>query len=337
MDHRTNFRTLDAAAKLTSAQAILETADLRFLLWPDGEIARASLCPVALRGKKLREPEDLMERPIADIACGEDGEKLMVLVREARDGRKAPAVRVRHSALIGRGGSAMYSAHLAANRMQVVLIGTRLDIGMDSIEQTARAEIDRYEHQTQRATTARYRDLFQMSVAGLLLADPQNGVILDASPAMTEVVGLSWDRIVGRSLDALFKVTGGGPKMPTVARIIERGSDVRIHARAMDRLFELTLTVLSYAGRESLVARVVEISQDAAPRPTTRTSRASEDMVEMIGEVPMRSLVRDSTDTIERECIAAALRLTGGNRTATAKVLGLSRQTLYAKLRQFGM
>jgi hypothetical protein len=47
--------------------------------------------------------------------------------------------------------------------------------------------------------------------------------------------------------------------------------------------------------------------------------------------------VRESTDLIEKLCIEAALDLTGDNRASAAEVLGLSRQSLYAKLRRYGL
>ncbi|MCU0840036.1 MAG: hypothetical protein MUE49_15155, partial [Rhodospirillales bacterium] len=40
---------------------------------------------------------------------------------------------------------------------------------------------------------------------------------------------------------------------------------------------------------------------------------------------------------VERHYIEAALQLTRGNRTLTAELLGLSRQSLYAKLDRYGL
>jgi hypothetical protein len=40
---------------------------------------------------------------------------------------------------------------------------------------------------------------------------------------------------------------------------------------------------------------------------------------------------------IERLCIEAALVITGDNRASAAEILGLSRQSLYAKLRRYGL
>lgn len=65
--------------------------------------------------------------------------------------------------------------------------------------------------------------------------------------------------------------------------------------------------------------------------------RSSEQLKELIGRVPLKELVRDSTDMIERLCIEAALELTNDNRASAAEMLGLSRQSLYLKLRRHGL
>jgi transcriptional regulator PpsR len=65
--------------------------------------------------------------------------------------------------------------------------------------------------------------------------------------------------------------------------------------------------------------------------------RSVEQLADLIGRVPLKDLVRDATDVIERLCIEAALQLTGDNRASAAEVLGLSRQSLYVKLRRYGL
>lgn len=58
---------------------------------------------------------------------------------------------------------------------------------------------------------------------------------------------------------------------------------------------------------------------------------------ELVGKVPLKDLVQETTDVIERMCIEAALELTGDNRASAAEMLGLSRQSLYVKLRRHGL
>jgi DNA-binding NtrC family response regulator len=51
--------------------------------------------------------------------------------------------------------------------------------------------------------------------------------------------------------------------------------------------------------------------------------------------VPLRDIVGETTELIEKLCIEAALQLTQDNRATAAEILGLSRQSLYVKLRQY--
>jgi DNA-binding NtrC family response regulator len=53
--------------------------------------------------------------------------------------------------------------------------------------------------------------------------------------------------------------------------------------------------------------------------------------------VPLKNLVRETTDLIERMCIETALQIVGDNRASAAELLGLSRQSLYIKMRRFGL
>jgi transcriptional regulator PpsR len=70
---------------------------------------------------------------------------------------------------------------------------------------------------------------------------------------------------------------------------------------------------------------------------TRENPRSVAQLTELVGRVPLKDLVRESTDMIERLCIEAALEITGDNRASAAEILGLSRQSLYAKLRRYGL
>ncbi len=65
--------------------------------------------------------------------------------------------------------------------------------------------------------------------------------------------------------------------------------------------------------------------------------RSASQLTELVGRLPLRDIVRETTDLIEQLCIEAALDLTGDNRASAAEMLGLSRQSLYIKLRRFGI
>jgi len=71
--------------------------------------------------------------------------------------------------------------------------------------------------------------------------------------------------------------------------------------------------------------------------PEHPMARSVEKLTKLVGRVPLRDLVRESTDMIEKLCIEAALELTNDNRASAAELLGLSRQSLYAKLHRYGL
>ncbi len=66
-------------------------------------------------------------------------------------------------------------------------------------------------------------------------------------------------------------------------------------------------------------------------------SKSVGQLAELVGRVPMREIVANTAGLIEKMCIEAALQLTRDNRAAAAELLGLSRQSLYVKLRRYGM
>jgi len=75
----------------------------------------------------------------------------------------------------------------------------------------------------------------------------------------------------------------------------------------------------------------------SSPRGTDDLNEAVARLTTLVGQVTLKTLVRDTTGLLERHFIEAALELTDDNRTSAAEVLGLSRQSLYMKLRRYGL
>lgn len=78
------------------------------------------------------------------------------------------------------------------------------------------------------------------------------------------------------------------------------------------------------------VGRRLSVSEGAASLQTALAA-----IVEQTGQTSLQSLVKDTVTLVERHYIAAALELTHGNRTASAEMLGMSRQGFYKKLAQY--
>ena len=163
-----------------------------------------------------------------------------------------------------------------------------------------------------------------------------NSAFLDLAQTanVLQVQGEPIERWIGRpsvEIDVLFanlRAHGSVSQFSTVVRGEFGGSeDVEIVAVAIgapEPCFGLTIRTAGWrVGREALGGRELP--------------RSVEQFKDLVGRAPLKSLVRETTDLIERLCIQAALELTRDNRASAAEMLGLSRQALYAKLRRYGL
>lgn len=72
-------------------------------------------------------------------------------------------------------------------------------------------------------------------------------------------------------------------------------------------------------------------------RAQPKLARSASELTELVGRVPMKDIVAETSDLIEQLCIETALQMTNDNRALAAQFLGLSRQSLYVKLRRYGL
>jgi transcriptional regulator PpsR len=69
----------------------------------------------------------------------------------------------------------------------------------------------------------------------------------------------------------------------------------------------------------------------------TGSEKALQNVMKLVGSAPLKELVADTSDVVERLCIETAIELTRNNRVAAAEMLGVSRQSLYVKLRKYNL
>jgi len=86
-----------------------------------------------------------------------------------------------------------------------------------------------------------------------------------------------------------------------------------------------------------LILRDVGRRLASGPQGARDLTRAVEQLTSLVGRVSLPDLVRDTTDLVERHFVESALELTDQNRTSAAEVLGVSRQSLYVKLRRYNL
>ncbi len=180
---------------------------------------------------------------------------------------------------------------------------------------------------------------------GLVVTDT-SGTVLYANHSFAEmaqfetseqVVGESLDRWLGRSgvdlgvLMANLRQNDAVRLFPTVIRgRFGAETSVEISAASVPNGKQ---SCLGFTIRD--VGRRLQTEPRGSDNPGL--SRAVAQLAELVGRVPLKDIVGQTTDLIEQMCIEAALQLTRDNRAAAAEMLGLSRQSLYVKLRRYGL
>ena len=102
---------------------------------------------------------------------------------------------------------------------------------------------------------------------------------------------------------------------------------------------EVSATYLNDRENPALVFVIRDTSRvEALRRPGIGVSdEGIRNVMELVGSATLKDIVSETTDVVERMCIETAVELTSNNRMAAAEMLGLSRQSLYVKLRKYGL
>ncbi len=177
----------------------------------------------------------------------------------------------------------------------------------------------------------------------VLLADEEgrilavNQAFLDLAQLVAEdqAIGHSADRWLGRSgvdLSVLLANVRekGAVKLFSSTLIPQAGTPVQI---------EISACRLEDPGGPAFALFIRDVERRVASEHpvTSKLPSSIEQVTKRVGRVPLKDLVRESTDLIEALCIETALEVTQDNRASAAELLGLSRQSLYAKLRRFNI
>jgi transcriptional regulator PpsR len=196
---------------------------------------------------------------------------------------------------------------------------------------------------TAQVERSRLVDLMEALPDGLVVTNP-DGVILAANRAFLELLQLAAEEQVrGQSLDRWLGRPG--VDFDVLTTNLRQYGAVRLFPTTVLGAYgtpadvEISAVAVLDAAEPCFGFAVRNVNRRAAAgiRPTHALPRSVEQLTELVGKVSLKDLVRETTDVIERLCIEAALQLTQDNRASAAEMLGLSRQSLYVKLRRFGL
>jgi transcriptional regulator PpsR len=186
-------------------------------------------------------------------------------------------------------------------------------------------------------------NVVENSPDGFVLTGPE-GRIVTANAAFLDMAQLPTEaQAMGESLERWLGRPGADLDI-LIANLHQHGS-VRLFSTALRGEYgattevEISAVSVPGAGQPSIGFAIRNIGRrlTASPRTNRELPRSMEQLTELIGRVSLKDLVRETTDVIERLCIETALEMTGDNRASAAEMLGVSRQSLYMKLRRYGL
>jgi transcriptional regulator PpsR len=157
--------------------------------------------------------------------------------------------------------------------------------------------------------------------------------VLTANRAFLDIAGLASEGQMRGTLLATY-IGRPGADFPVFTSMLKKNGVVRLMATtargSSGHQSEVEVSaVWAPEGDEPCIGftiRDIGRRLAASPQGARDLTRAVEELTTLVGRVALRDLVR--------HFIEAALELTNDNRTSAAEVLGVSRQSLYVKLRR---
>ncbi len=182
------------------------------------------------------------------------------------------------------------------------------------------------------------------SAPDCLVVTDLDGRIISANMAFIELAQLtSEEQVRGESLDRWLGRAGVDLSV-MISNLRQRGA-LRLFSTTLRGDFgavsdvEISATLVPQGDKPFLGFTIRDVGRrlNSDTRSKREMPRSVGQLTELVGRVPLKDIVGETTDLIEQLCIEAALELTRDNRASAAGMLGLSRQSLYVKLRRYGL
>jgi transcriptional regulator PpsR len=214
--------------------------------------------------------------------------------------------------------------------------------GVTNLIISAWASGDTLEAKRQQAekTSERPADLSDVPEPAVQTND--QGQILAANTLFLDLVHApSIGQVTGRNLGTWFSKTSLDLHV-LFSRLAEEQTVRGFSTKLTDNLSgDRPVLISARRNPESNYTQLIFVAQPPSPEriaiPAPGMPEQADGFANLVGRVPLKDLVRESLEVIEKICIEAALDQTNNNRASAAEMLGLSRQSLYIKLRRHGL
>ncbi|MEL6522066.1 MAG: transcriptional regulator PpsR [Pseudomonadota bacterium] len=185
--------------------------------------------------------------------------------------------------------------------------------------------------------------LYEEGVDAIVFTD-SDGVVQTANDSFLNLIEAGhMTSVKGKSLGGFL--ARGSVDLKVLIENAARAGQMRMYATKVNSEFggqvsvEISATYLNHRAHPVVVFVIRDVSRaEALRKPGLAVNDdAVRSVMEMVGSATLKDIVAETTDVVERMCIETAVELTRNNRVAAAEMLGLSRQSLYVKLRKYGL
>lgn len=254
--------------------------------------------------------------------------------------RSAAALRIMFEQVTGSGRPAEMSMRFNAGPKTVHLHASSMRQDGDTVV-LLRLEPERGESAVSSEGAALIEAVRQLS-DGIVTTDAK-GLILSANPAFVEMIQVAHaGQLIGEPLSRWLG--RAHTDLTVLINSLAQGGSIRLFSTRLVGTSGIAVPVeisgVAVASEDTpYLAFVIRdtgrrLGEDREP---SAVGRSGGDLAALVGRMPLKDIVGETVDLIERLCIEAALKITRNNRASAADMLGLSRQSLYVKLRRYGI
>lgn len=169
----------------------------------------------------------------------------------------------------------------------------------------------------------------------------RRGVVHRANRAFLDLVEMTGEEAVIGEMIGRWLIAQEGDTVAMIAAIEHQGAESRFNAILRNEHGARLAVEITAAGdtdnKPIYFGALVRDLRRSAPAAGWAPQHALLPPRDADEAPPLRDLIRDATQAIERYYIEAALAQARGNRTLAAERLGLSRQSLYNKMERYGL
>jgi len=187
-----------------------------------------------------------------------------------------------------------------------------------------------------------YTDALQTAPYGFVVTDAA-GIVLSANDEFITLSGsFSLSQVLGKPFESWL--ARGGVDWGVLSNNLKQLTSIRNFATELlsqsNTTIEVEISATTLSTDEKRYAfflRDVHRLSQTGPVASSNMAGSVSQLAQLVGRMPMKDIVGETSDMIEKMCIQSALELTQNNRASAAEMLGLSRQSLYVKLHRYGL